>query len=340
MKNVPNLTCKNALDYTIYLSKHDAQDNDQFDFLQVNTCEPFPMLVASTAIRQYRNRIAEHISHNTKPIHCENSYANTMRFYRATGIDKGKPFEEDYGNDNYLPITRLDINQLRTEGLANFDKIQETIENKSADMATVLSRGSAPLKKLLKYAFTEIMRNVPEHSNADSIWYCAQYWPTKDRVELSFIDEGIGIKNSLLSNYAYNELIDSDMTALEYAVQPGISSSFAPGSQNLDKSEWANSGYGLYMISNLCAELGGDFILASGESALKISKSSDGNISHKYSNCSINGTAIRINIKPSMIDSYDNVARTILSNGELKARANGKSIHYASLSTKKILDDF
>ena len=339
MKNVPNLTYKKALDYTIYLQNHEAKDDDQFNFIQVETCEPFPMLVTSTAIRQYRKRISQHISDETLFINCKNTYANTMRFFRATGIDKGKSFDEDYGNNNYLPITRLDINRLREEGIANYDQIQVIIEKKADDMALVLSRGSQNLKRLLKYTFTEIMRNVPEHSNADSIWYCAQYWPTKDFVELAFIDEGIGIKNSLLTNYAYTQIIDSDKKALEYAIKPGVSSSFAPGSQNMDKSEWANSGFGLYMISNLCAELGGDFTLASGETALKVSKNTyDGQIQHTFMRCFINGTAIRITIKPSSINSYENVARQILKNGEALAKADGKSIHFASMSTKKILE--
>ena len=182
------------------------------------------------------------------------------------------------------------------------------------------------------------MRNVPERSNADSIWYCAQYWPTKDCVELAFIDEDVGIKNSLLTNFAYKQIIDTDQRALEYAIKPGISSSFAPGRQNMDKSEWANSGFGLYMISNLCAELGGDFTLASGETALKVSKNTyDGQIQHTFTRCFIDGTAIRITIKPSSIISYENVARQILKNGEALAKADGKSIHFASMSTKKFL---
>lgn len=340
MQLVPNLTLKNSLDYTIYLKNHIPYYDDEFDFINVETCEPFPMLVAATAIRQYRNRINSHISHNNKPKNCNNTYADTMRFYRAAGIDKGKSFATDYGNQNYLPITRLDLTVLQEESKSKLEYIQENIQRKACDMAAVLSRNSSQLKNPLIFMLREIMRNVPEHSGADSIWYCAQYWPTKDRVELSFIDEGIGIKNSLLSNYAYNNLIDTDLVALQYAIKPGISSSFTPGTQNLDRSEWANSGYGLYMISHLCAELGGNFLVASGDYALMVSKSSCGNISKNYRRCSINGTAIRINIKPSRIDYYDKAASKILLYGETEAKSNSKSIHYASQSTKDIFEDF
>lgn len=341
MKPVPNLTFKNSLDYTIYLSNHIPKDDDEFNFVTVETCEPFPMLVTSTAIRQYRKRIVEHVSHDTKPKNCNNTYADTMRFYRATGINKGKSFDIDYGNCNYLPITRLDLKDLRDESRSNLEYIQDNIERKAIDMATVLSRNSLQLKKLLKYVLTEIMRNVPEHSNADSIWYCAQYWPTKDRVELAIIDEGIGIKNSLLSNYAYNDIIDSDRTALEYALKPGISSKFAPGTTNNAKDEWANSGFGLYMISSLCANLEGSFTIASGDSLFEVKKdTSSENLIYTHHPCSISGTALRIYLKPSKINDYESVARKLLTAGENIAKANGHTIHYASKSTQKIIEDF
>ena len=51
MKGVPNLTCNKTLDYTIYLRNHEAKNDDQFDFIQVETCKHFPMLVTSTDIR-------------------------------------------------------------------------------------------------------------------------------------------------------------------------------------------------------------------------------------------------------------------------------------------------
>lgn len=58
------------------------------------------------------------------------------------------------------------------------EQIQEVIENKAKLMANVLSKGNDPFKKWLKYILTEIMRNIPEHSGADAIWYCSQYWPS------------------------------------------------------------------------------------------------------------------------------------------------------------------
>lgn len=337
MKKVPNLICREALDYTAYLHNHMPEDTDVFDFIQIETCEPFPMLLVSSAIREYRSSIKDHISHSHAALNCNNTYANTMRFFRATGIDKGRSLKEDYGNQNYMPITRLCIDDLQRQ--SDFYIIQDIIEQKAGEMATVLSRNTNPLKSLLKYTLTEIMRNIPEHSGTNTFWYCMQHWPSKDKVELAFLDEGMGIRKSLLSNPAYSRLVDDDRSALMYAIRPGISSAFAPGGRNLREEEWANSGYGLYMISSLCAELGGDFIIASGDTAMQIRMGTNNSVTYSYQSCFVDGTAIRIVIKPSRINDYKNVAKRILSTGERTAKSNGKSIEYASTSTRKIFDE-
>ena len=50
-----------------------------------------------------------------------------MRFYRSIGINQGRDFNENYGNQKYLPITCLNISQLREIGESNLERIQEVI---------------------------------------------------------------------------------------------------------------------------------------------------------------------------------------------------------------------
>lgn len=159
----------------------------------------------------------------------------------------------------------------------------------------------------------EIHSCIGKAGNLEEIWYCAQYWPTFDLVELAIMDEGIGIKESLLSNSAYQNLIDTDEEALRYAVSPGISRTFGHGAVNLSNDEWANSGYGLYMISHICAELGGSFIIASGESALKID---DHGLKAYAKPCHIQGTAICLRVRLLQMGNYEEIARKILNKGK------------------------
>lgn len=329
MVRVPNLTYTEALKFSHVMKDYYLTEGEDFDFSAVKTCDPFPMLLASTAIRQIRKRCPVSECHAANV--AGNGYARHMRFYTAIGINYGKDLDENYGGDTYLPITRLDVASLREDGAKNFERIQEVIERKASQMAGVLARGEASFKKWIAYVLTEMIRNIPEHSKADSIWYCMQYWPSYDLVELSILDEGIGIKNSLLSNPAYNDLAINDYEANRLALKPGISRTFAPGKQNMNSDdEWKNSGYGLYMVSQLCDRLGGSFLIASGDNAILLRDKQ-----YKSYDCYLEGTAIQIRIKPSQLAGYSDVAKDILREGEKLAGDIGFSS--ASKSSKSIL---
>lgn len=328
MIKVSNLTFSAALDFSASLKNYELEEGEVFDFSAVKNSDPFPMLLASAAIRQLRTRSTVK---KCKAENCDNSYAEHMRFYKAIGINVGHELNENYGNGNYLPITRLDMKDLRDSGIRNLERIQEVIAKKSRDMATVLSRGNVSFANWLTYVLTEIMRNIPEHSNADAIWYCTQYWPSYDLVELAILDEGQGVRESLLSNGAYDDLVNTDEDALRLALEPGISRTFVPGGENLSNDEWKNSGFGLYMVSRLCDRLGGSFIIASGDSALRLC-----NDRYQFSRCYLEGTGIQIRISPSQIFKYKDVARDILNEGETKVKGNNKAFSAASKSTKSL----
>lgn len=328
MIEVSDLNFSSALEFTYSIKDYELEEGEIFDFSNVHNCDPFPMLIASTAIRQLReiSSVKKCTAKN-----CDNSYAQHMRFYKAIGINRGRELDENYGNNNNLPITKLTIKDLREDGIKNLERIQEVIVRKSKLMASVLSRGNASFAKWLTYVLTEIMRNIPEHSQANEIWYCAQYWPTYDLVELAILDEGIGVKNSLLSNYAYSDLVADDSDALKLSIRPGISRTFVPGGENLSNDEWKNSGYGLYMVSRLCEELGGSFIIASGDSAIRLKKKS----LTQY-RCHLKGTGIQIRIKPSKIVNYERVAKDILREGEGEVKESKKAFRSASKSTRSL----
>lgn len=328
MVKVSNLTFSSALDFSASLKNYELEESEVFDFSAVRNSDPFPMLLASTAIRQLRARSTVK---KCKAENCNNSYAEHMRFYKAIGINIGHELDENYGNKNYLPITKLDIKDLRNSGIQNLERIQEVIAKKSREMANVLSRGNVSFANWSSYVLTEIMRNIPEHSNANAIWYCAQYWPSYDLVELAILDEGRGIKESLLSNGAYDELVSSDEEALRLALEPGISRTFVPGSRNLSDDEWKNSGFGLYMVSRLCDRLGGSFIIASGNAALRLY-----NNKNTFSKCFLQGTGIQIRISPSQIHKYREVAEEILREGELSVKGSDTAFSYASKSTRSL----
>ena len=57
------------------------------------------------------------------------------------------------------------------------------------------------LSRYVIYCFTEMMRNVFEHSGADRVYVCAQYWPFHQLVEIAISDMGCGIKAAMNKQY-------------------------------------------------------------------------------------------------------------------------------------------
>lgn len=329
---VPDLTSATALDFCIEVNNIKEIEDEPYyvDFKNVHTCDPFPMLIVSNEIRHKREEL-NRLSFYAR--NCSNTYAKHMKFYRACGLNIGENVEFTKGNSNYSCITKFSVNQLREEGRENFDVIQEVIEKKSKNMAEIVAQGNIGFKNWLAFVIRELIRNIPEHSKSDTIWYCAQYWPSYDLVELAIMDEGIGIRESLCENIDHVYMVKTDEDAIKLSLEPGISGTMIGNKSVFTQSEWDNSGYGLYMVSEMCAELDASFILASGKSAIRVFKE-NGKIVYKNIDTNIHGTAIQIRIRPSATIDYNEIRRQIVLRGEEKARRNSKAIHTASKSSR------
>lgn len=87
------------------------------------------------------------------------------------------------------------------------------------------------------------------------------------------------------------------------------------------------------MVSEMCAELDASFIIASGDSAIRIKKI-NGQIGQKFFDTKVHGTAIQIRIRPSLTIDYDEIRRKIVQRGESLAKKNTRAIHVASKSSR------
>lgn len=114
-----------------------------------------------------------------------------------------------------------------------------------------------------------------EHGKGKTMWLSGQYWPATNEVELCIFDRGVGIKSSLNENEKFAG-VTTDGDAIRLAIMPSIS-----GKRKYDSVEqitaddstgtWGNSGFGLYVTSQLAKE-SGYFLIGSGESYQQISK--------------------------------------------------------------------
>ncbi|HAV89803.1 MAG TPA: hypothetical protein DCW44_00775 [Eubacterium sp.] len=332
--NVPDLYATQALKFCKEICEIEFGDSGEirFDFQKVRNCDPFPMLIVSNEIRKKVEEL-KNGGINCYARNCDNKYANTMKFYNACGLGRRNLVDVEQGNNNYSSITKLSVKKLRQEGIEKSDVIQEVIEKKAKEMATIVARNNKNFEKWLAYTIRELIRNIPEHSKSDTIWYCAQYWPLYDLVELAIMDEGIGIKESLRENVNYKDEINTDKDAILLSLKPGVSGKNIDNRDTSSQGEWDNSGYGLYIISEMCAELGANFIIASGDSAIEV-KMKDGKIIRETKQTKIHGTAIQIRIKPSESEDYDKIRNRIVDKGENKAGKSKSAIRIASKSSR------
>lgn len=296
----------------------------EVDFSHVKNCDPYPMLIVASAIREFRK---QYRNNPFKAVSCTNSYANHMKFYRACGINLGEDIEISLGKSGYEAITKMSVQNLKSECLETRNSIQELIDSKSKEMAKVVAQGNKGFENWIAFAIREIIRNIPEHSKGDEIWYCAQYWPSFDLVELAIMDEGIGIKESLIRGGKISSDC-SDEEAIRLALEPGISGE----SEYIHDVDWKNSGFGLYMVSQMCAELDASFIISSGNAAVTVLKHTD--VSYVKTNSNVKGTAIQIRIRPTNTVDYESIRRKILFEGEKRAKQNSKAIHSASKASR------
>jgi hypothetical protein len=278
------------------LASTEYHDEFVIDFSRIGTTEPFGMLLAASEIRRLAKRFP------SARLSCINfnrmTYAAHMGFFQSFGLDFGNHPGQAKGNERYLPITILQCEALRRQAVEAGSEVGEIVEIKSKQLAAMLCGDSAgPVHESLAYSIRELMRNVIEHSNAMQFGLCAQYWPSKKKVEVAILDRGIGLRKSLEGNPHLD--VSDDKRAINYALMPAVSGKAFRGSRVKQKGPWANSGFGLYMTSRICRN-GGTFFIASGETGMLLTKQSQ---AKQYFRCRFQGTAIRMVMKTDQTGS-------------------------------------
>lgn len=302
------------------------------DFAALDWVEPFGMLFFARQLRAFADK--------RKPARCRainherQGYAAHMGFFQSFGLSFGKAPGEAFGNMQYVPMTGLTIVELQREAGEQFADVREIIERRCTNLAAILTRNEGEnIQDTLSYSLREIFRNVLEHSRADTIWYAAQYWPSKQLVELSILDQGVGVRRSLSRNP--HLAIQNDEDAVRFALLPGVSGVAFKGGPRQRKDEWTNSGYGLFMTSQLCAR-GGSFMICSGRRGLLLKNGSETTFDVGF-----DGTALRLEIcipeVRGLNEELDNLRKHgAMLAGELRQTANLT----ASMSSRMLSRDF
>ena len=334
---MPQLTSTAALQLPINLLETNPTESFTFDFSRMSHFEPFGMLLSGSFIRKYREYYSEIPFFINGANDDSKGYARHMGYfqYLSAKIPVGKAPGEARGSGTYIPITEINIEKLMELALSQgrYLEIGDVIELEAGKLAGILSQNNRELKKLLTYLIREILRNTPEHAECNSMWICGQYWPQRGYAEIAILDEGIGIYNSLIKNRSHAEYIQSNTDALEWSVCAGISSAFVPSQKQRKSDVWSNSGYGLYMVSQICASLGGSFCIVSGDNYLLIN--SDG---REMGKTAFSGTAIQMTLPMNNIQSASSIITEVAKQGENEASTIRNAFKVASRPSKGLIE--
>ena len=302
-----------AINCAKYIATSPADRNYVYDFSKMQHCHPFGLLLIGNAIRRNKS----HYKNSTHKLYISddsqgNAFAADLGFFQYAGWNHGRKTNlTDYGI-RHIPIKCLSIKELQ---VANPDTmvLGDMIDRHAFDLAITLTQDTtSEATKTLQYCLREMIRNTFEHGKTDKIWICGQYWTSRNEAEIALIDEGCGIKSSLLTNRSYR--ISSDREANKLALQPGASRMFGRKQDPYDY--WQNSGYGLFMASALCG-LGGYFILGSGQDVTLVNLDRQTNYT-----ADIRGTAVCMNIKTDSVTNLQSKLNELAEIGARKAKEN------------------
>lgn len=335
---LPKSGSREVLEYLAGLPEIAAGDEVELDFGQVSVLTSFYMLALGTALRRELAGKECRLRFTGFQREAVENYAGYMGMKHLLDetlpVEGLKEAEQDEGT--HLPITRLSMKDLFKAAFEQrrFLEAGDLIEEQAQRLARVVTAHTPELAPLMGFLIREILRNIPEHGNADEMWICAQRWKSSF-AELTILDEGIGIFNSLASNPKHREYITDNEQALQWAVKPGISQSFQPSYKPNKRSQWENSGYGLYMVSGICRELGGKFLLASYGNYISLRK--DGTFERGATD--FHGTVLRISIPTGRELDTQDLLRRLSEAGEREASTIRNAFKQASKPSRGLLTE-
>lgn len=293
------------------------------DFSPLTFTKPTATLVAGAKLREWLNyRISNSLSTQAEGISEKNSghtYLMHVGFFDYVGFQIGKRIGEAFGNNNYLPITKIPIPALNAR-THNIKAWHDEIQEEASSLARVLVKDSQQTEEIRTYSYClrELIRNVFEHSNATECFIFGQKWANGD-AEIAVVDAGQGIRASLSPVYP----VETDAMALELALLPGVSRT-----RNLpqDENVYDNSGFGLYVLSSVAASFGW---FAFGSHSSRVIGYNNTQIQRQE--FSFPGTFFGMRLKSSP-KNFQSVLNDVIQAGEEESGAQGAAQRASGLS--------
>lgn len=336
MEDIVNIVLPSPLDpvtlsaFCCDMHKVPAAREYVVDFGRARAFPPFSMLLLAAQLRRFRTARPEAKCRAIN--HDRHTYPAHMGLFKSFGLDHGNAPGEASGSSSYFPITHLDTAEIRSEAATRGVNPGVIVDAQANKLAKTLTQSqSGDLVDTLTFSIREIIRNVVEHSEAPFAAICAQYWPSRHKVEVAIVDDGRGIREALSDNDRHE--YENDRDAVHIAMMPGISGNIAAGRSRDD--EWQNSGYGLYMTNRICRQ-GGTFSLFSGSAGLQIAQNAKLDIP-----TDLHGTAVQMVFDTRMASAIQGKLRQFSHEGEQLTKGLSGSVKLtASTASQMLTRDF
>lgn len=304
------------------LSDYANEPHVAIDFSPLEFVYPFSTLLIAAGLNEFITHRRAHGLAIPSAIYGSSKgvkYLMHLGFFQFVGINRGRQTNIDPGSSRYLPITIITRPELEQAG--NGNGWQEHMQPYAQRLAEVLfpDEGEVEQADMLKYCLREIIRNVFEHARIDRCVAVAQRW-SNGFSEVAIIDRGVGILESLRESHP----VTTVEQAIEQALRPGISRLGAQA----QSGEWGNSGFGLYVLSEL-GRRQGDFAIATNERLCHITQTGTAWLDIPFS-----GTAVKLKIYTGDAEYFPNLLQQIVQAGEAIAAHDARTIKSASETSK------
>ncbi|MFM9891374.1 hypothetical protein [Achromobacter xylosoxidans] len=326
-----NLSLINAINFCNRMWREPIGTEVIFDCGRMQHVEPFTMAYVSAEIKRFSEIEGRGVSFTNYQHH---TFAAHMGFFHAAGVNFGNQPGQAKGSSTYIPLTILRTKDLEAKAHSEYEPVGNIIESESTKLAKVLlQKDDGELVDALTFSLREIMRNVVEHSQSEVLEFCAQYWPTKSKVELVVLDSGVGVKESLSKNPYL--VIENDRDAIHLALMPAVSGKMFQGVKRQSNNVWQNSGFGLYMTNRLCRN-GGSFFICSGQSGILLNGAGKKDLETSFS-----GTALRLVLNTTTIGNLATSLERYKREGyAISTKHNPKNTIEPSVASTMLSRDF
>jgi hypothetical protein len=302
---------ENAIDFLDTMWAACDNSTVVLDFTDLQFVKPFGTLILAEGIKEFV-QYRKDFSLTTKLHPCDRinnetstalSYLRYFNFFEYTNAPCGFEATTTRIDSGYIPIQELYKKDLiRSDPLSPLQNNIELLCRKYAD--SLVKTHSDYLKDAITYCYREIIRNTFEHAEIDRCSIMAQNWERLNEFEIALIDKGIGILGSIQKQNTVKIAED----ALDLALKPGISGKTIVE----DENDWGNSGFGLYILSELGNQFGSFSIYSSGVFVHLC----EGNLMRRDIQITGTGIKLHLNLNKIEIDYFPNIREGIVQKGE------------------------